>query len=246
MKWPIAVLAAVLLFCSCGALAQDTSAKFDEEGILAPACLQKSQPGCTPAELESWIKDLRHWRDEHRIRMGFTDSYYHNPALQWTQSSFIQPQMMVEDRYFYDPVAHRYTVDRYLDDLEKRYGGIDSVLVWHTYPNIGIDNRNQYDMLRAMPGGLDGVRQMVADFHRRGVRVLIPVMLWDQGTRDEGKPNWQATAELMKAVNADGVNGDTLDGVPSLSAKPPTPSATRWRWSRKAAFRMTRCWPGTP
>ncbi len=113
--------------------------------------------------------------------MGYDDSYYHNPALQWTQSSFIQPQMMVEDRGFYDPVNHRYTVDRYLDDLEKRYGGIDSVLIWHTYPNIGIDNRNQYDMLRAMPGGLDGLRQMVNDFHRRGVRVLFPVMLWDQG-----------------------------------------------------------------
>lgn len=28
----------------------------------------------------------------------------------WAQSSFIQPQMMVEDRYFYDPIANRYTV----------------------------------------------------------------------------------------------------------------------------------------
>ena len=46
----------------------------------------------------------------------------------WTQSSFMQPQMMVQDRYFYDPVAGKYTVDRYLDDLEKRYGGIDAVL----------------------------------------------------------------------------------------------------------------------
>ena len=27
--------------------------------------------------------------------------------------------MMVQDRYFYDPVAGKYTVDRYLDDLEK-------------------------------------------------------------------------------------------------------------------------------
>ena len=69
------------------------------------------------------------------------------PALQWTQSSFIQPQMMVQDRYFYDPVAGRYTVDRYLDDLEKRYGGIDAVLVWATYPNMGIDDRNQLEMV---------------------------------------------------------------------------------------------------
>jgi len=64
--------------------------------------------------------------------------------------------MMVQDRYFYDPVAGRYTVDRYLDDLDKRYGGIDSVLLWSTYPNMGIDDRNQLDMVASMPGGIAG------------------------------------------------------------------------------------------
>ena len=122
--------------------------------------------------------------------------------------------MMVQDRYFYDPVAHKYTVDRYLDDLEKRYGGIDAVLIWPTYPNVGIDDRNQHDMIRFMPGGLTGVRQMVGDFHKRGVRVLFPMMMWDQGTRDPGKPWPDAMAEVMKEVDADGVNGDTQDGVP--------------------------------
>ena len=66
---------------------------------------------------------------------------------------------MVEDRYFYDPNTGLYTVDRYLNDLEKRYGGIDSVLIWPVYPNIGVDNRNQYDMVRAMPGGITGVNR---------------------------------------------------------------------------------------
>lgn len=121
---------------------------------------------------------------------------------------------MVEDRYFYDPGSRRYTVDRYLDDLEQRYGGIDSVLIWPTYPNMGIDNRNQHDMIRCMPGGVEGVKQMVADFHRRGARVLFPMMMWDQGTRDPVKPWPEAIAELMKELNVDGINGDTQDGVP--------------------------------
>ena len=63
---------------------------------------------------------------------------------------------------------------------------------------------------------------MVADFHRRGVRVLFPMMMWDQGTRDPGKPWPDAIAELMKEIDADGVNGDTQDGVPlafSLAAE---------------------------
>ena len=84
---------------------------------------------------------------------------------------------------------------------------------------MGIDDRNQHDMIRSMPGGVAGVRQMVADFHRRGVRVLFPMMMWDQGTHDPGKPWPDAIAETMKEIDADGVNGDTQDGVPLAYSK---------------------------
>jgi gamma-glutamyl hercynylcysteine S-oxide synthase len=177
---------------------------------------------CTQDEHDAWLADITHWRMERRIRVGYDGSRYDLPALQWTQSSFMQPQMMVQDRYFYDPVAGKYTVDRYLDDLEKRYGGVDAVLIWPTYPNMGIDDRNQHDMIRSMPGGIPGVKQMIADFHRRGVRVLFPMMMWDQGTHDPGMSWPDAIASLMKEVDADGINGDTQDGVPlafSLAAE---------------------------
>jgi formylglycine-generating enzyme required for sulfatase activity len=193
---------------------------FMDELIPAPPCLtmRNAWEGggmpCTPLTHKEWIADLTHWRAERRIRVGYDGSRYAMPDLKWTQSSFIQPQMMVHDRYFYDPVQHRYTVDRYLDDLEKRYGGIDSVLVWATYPNMGIDDRNQLDMVRSMPGGVKGVKEMVAGFHRRGVKVLFPMMMWDQGTRDPEEPWPDAVAELMKELDVDGINGDTQDGVP--------------------------------
>ena len=32
------------------------------------------------------------------------------------------------------------------------------------YPNIGIDDRNQFDMLDSLPGGIDSFRQLVNDF----------------------------------------------------------------------------------
>jgi formylglycine-generating enzyme required for sulfatase activity len=177
---------------------------------------------CPAFTHERWLSDLQHWRNERRIRIAYDPSRYDFPVLRWTQSSFIQPQMMVQDRYFYDPVAGEYTVDRYLDDLNQRYGGIDAVLVWATYPNMGIDDRNQLEMVESMPGGIEGIRQMVADFDRRGVRVLFPMMMWDEGTQEPGKPWPEAIAELMKEVDADGINGDTQDGVPlgfSLAAE---------------------------
>lgn len=200
--------------------AQDSKFPPKDQQIPVPECLRMKglweggSQACTQNEHEAWLADITHWRNERRIRIGYDGARYDLTALKWTQSSFIQPQMMVHDRYFYDPASGKYTVDRYLDDLEKRYGGVDAVLIWPTYPNMGIDNRNQHDMIRSMPGGLTGVKQMVADFHRRGVRVLFPMMMWDQGTRDPGVPWPDAIAQLMSEIGADGINGDTQDGVP--------------------------------
>ena len=210
------------LFCLLvlSASAQDTAFEPRGQQIPPPECMnlhfawEGAVPGCGPFTHGRWLHDLEHWRTERRIRIAYDPSRYELPAFQWTQSSFIQPQMMVQDRYFYNASAGRYTVDRYLDDLKKRYGGIDAVLIWATYPNMGLDDRNQLEMVESMPGGVSGVRQMVEEFHRRGVRVLFPMMMWDQGTHQPGKPWPEAVAELMKAVDADGVNGDTQDGVP--------------------------------
>ncbi len=166
------------------------------------------------AEYEEWLQGIHQWRHEKLIRIGYDDSQYKRPDLLWTQRDFIAPQMMVEDRFFYDPKTGRYTSDRYLDDVDARYGGIDGVLIWPVYPNIGIDNRNQFDLLRDLPGGIPALRQLVGDFHRRNVRVFFPMMPWDTGTKDEGLPFWDAVAKLMAAVGADGVNGDTFQGIP--------------------------------
>jgi formylglycine-generating enzyme required for sulfatase activity len=217
----VVVLFLPLFPASLTSQAQDSHFSPNDQQIPVPECLSAAKDLwtagaklCTQTEHESWLADIHHWRDERRIRTGYDGSRYERPEFQWAQSSFIQPQMMAHDRYFYDPIAGKYTVDRYLDDLEKRYGGIDSVLIWPTYPNMGIDNRNQHDLIRNMPGGVAGVKAMIADFHRRGVRVLFPMMMWDQGTRlpDHSWP--EEIASLMAEIGVDGINGDTQDGVP--------------------------------
>ena len=216
----------LLIFCTLSEIySQDTKYPPRDQQIPAPECMtmrgawEGGWKPCTPEALRDWLVDIAHWRSERRIRVGYDGSRYDIPALKWTQSSFIQPQMMVQERFFYEVDSNRYTVDRYVDDLENRYGGIDAVLVWPTYPNMGIDNRNQLDMIRSMPGGLKGVRQMIRDFHRRGVRVLFPMMMWDQGTRDIGTSWPDAIAKLMADIGADGINGDTQDGVPLAFSK---------------------------
>ncbi|WP_298577723.1 SUMF1/EgtB/PvdO family nonheme iron enzyme [uncultured Luteimonas sp.] len=161
-----------------------------------------------------WLAELRDWRREHLVRIGYDDAHYRRPELQWAQRNFVHAQMMVEDRHFFDVGTGEYTVDRYLDDLERRFGGLDSVLIWYIYPNIGIDDRNQFDLAHDLPGGLAGLKRAVDAFHRRGVKVFLPAKPWDHGTRDPGCTHWDGLAAIVKAVGADGINGDTFNGVP--------------------------------
>ena len=172
MKLRLVCLAGFGVALSVVAAAQDTAFGPRGQQFPPPDCMnlhhawEGTQTTCPPFMHERWLSDLQHWRAERLIRIAYDGSRYAMPELEWTQSSFMQPQMMVHDRYFYDPVNNKYTVDRYLDDLDKRYGGIDAVLIWATYPNLGIDDRNQHDMVRSMPGGVEGLKQMAFNSKR--------------------------------------------------------------------------------
>ena len=165
------------------------------------------------SDYNAWIAAMRQWRQEQLAATHYDGSNYGNPAFAWARDSFIQPLTMVEDRYLYDPKTRKYTVGRYLEDLRKRYGGIDSVLIWPTYPNIGIDARNTDDLFRCMPGGIAGIRHMVDDFHKAGVKVIFPIHPWDTGTRDPGAPWAAVLPHTMAEIGADGLNGDTMWAV---------------------------------
>ena len=215
---------AILTFALGGALLAQEN-KYRPEGSQIPGPHGNSaQPGWLtemqgwirqqPSEFESWLADIRAWRAERLVRVGYNGAEYSRPEFLWAQRNFIAPQVMVEERYLYDASSGGYTVDRYLKDLDDRYGGIDSVLVWPVYPNLGIDDRNLFDFYRDLPGGIPALKKMVGDFHRRGVKVFFPMMPWDVGTRPEGLPMWDAVAKLMAEIGADGVNGDTFSGIP--------------------------------
>ena len=175
-----------------------------KELFAGPANVQQS---------DQWLSGMKKWRIAEREQLHFSDAEYRKPALKWLSKTFIYTQMMACDRYFYDPVSGKYTVSRYLDDLRKQYGGIDAVLIWPTYPNMGIDNRNQVDLVTGMPGGKKAIKAMISDFKRQGVRVFFPIMIWDRGTRSLRYAMPVALVKEMQELGADGMNGDTMWGV---------------------------------
>ena len=159
------------------------------------------------------LDGLRAWRTSRRTLLLYNDSEFTRPELLWTQRVFSQVQLLIWDRSFYDPEKGEYTVDRFLNETEARIGPIDAVLIWHVYPNLGVDDRNEFDLLKDLPGGIPGLKKMVDQFHSRGVKVFFPVLAWDSGTRDGGDPAI-TLSQLLKDIGADGINFDTLETVP--------------------------------
>ena len=83
----------------------------------------------------------------------------------------------------------RFTPERLLADARERFGGFDGVVLWHAYPVIGIDDRNQWDFYRDVPG----LPELVADLQDAGVTVFVD---YNPGTPAPGgagatRPNWR-------------------------------------------------------
>lgn len=191
----------------------------------APLKLDPTQKIFIPAPKDSaqwpaFRQSLAAWREETRAQLKYSDVLYRRPEFAWSTSNYVCCLMMTCDETFYDHRAGRYTVDAFLDHGQREFGGYDSVVLWHAYPRIGLDQRNQFDFYRDMPDGLDGVRGVVGQFHRRGVRVYIDYNPWDTATHREGKSDLDMLADLVRTVDADGIFLDTLSqGAAEFRAK---------------------------
>jgi formylglycine-generating enzyme required for sulfatase activity len=155
-----------------------------------------------PRDWTDWRAQLHRWRDEARARVAYDGERYERPNLAWTQRCFSVCLAWLWDEQLYDHRRHRFTPEAFLA-ADAGFGGYDAVVLWHTYPLIGIDGRDQFDLYRDVPGLPD----LVAKFHERGVRVFMEYQNWDIG----GRTDRDDAAELVALVRATAVDGVFLD-----------------------------------
>ncbi|MCC7358546.1 MAG: SUMF1/EgtB/PvdO family nonheme iron enzyme [Anaerolineales bacterium] len=163
-----------------------------------------------PADWPAWRAYLASWRDQVRAELGYSDQFYRRPEFVWAPGCWVCAMVMVWDLAFYDPARGGYQVEALLAAGRRDFGGYDAVVLWHAYPNLGFDARNQFDYYRDLPGGLPGLRAVSQAFHARGVRVFLAYNPWDTATRREPQADLDALADLTQALEADGIFLDTL------------------------------------
>jgi len=115
--------------------------------------------------------------------------------------------MMAWDHYFYDSETGRYHVMDFVERGKTWYGGDDVIGIWTTWPTLGLDERNQWDLYRDLPGGLPALKALSSELHDSGVKFFIAYNPWDQSTRKEG--HLDGMSDLLRETGADGVILDT-------------------------------------
>ncbi len=173
-----------------------------------------------PAQWAAFRDALVKWRKAAKTGLAYSDALYRRQDFAWVPSCYCCCFVMMCDEAFYNPKRGRYSIDSFIKHGIEQFGGYDAIVLWHAYPRIGVDDRNQFDFYRDMPGGLTGLRTLTDACHAQSVRVFIDYNPWDTGTRRENKPDLDVLAELIEATNADGIFLDTMNrGAAEFRAK---------------------------
>jgi formylglycine-generating enzyme required for sulfatase activity len=141
----------------------------------------------------------------------FDDSLIKRKDLQWIRSSYAVNLMMAWDNRFYDYRDQKYHVKEHLEKMKTLIGGYDVYGIWPTWPALGMDQRNQWDMFRDLPGGYKKLREISDLSHDLGSKFFICYNPWDESTRStEGHLDGMTT--ITSTVNVDGIVLDTRGG----------------------------------
>jgi iron(II)-dependent oxidoreductase len=138
---------------------------------------------------------------------SFDDTLFRRPDLAWVRRAYVMLLQFAWDKSYYDRDAGGYVFDRTLTDWDKSLGPIDIYTIWPTWPRLGLDARNQWDMYRDLPGGLAELRRQVDLAHKLGKKYFISYNPWDSSTRHED--HIAGMEDMLRTLDADGVVLDT-------------------------------------
>lgn len=139
----------------------------------------------------------------------FDNQLFERQDLQWIRKSYVMHLIMAWDSWFYD--KNDYQLLDFLKKGKKLYGGDDVVGIWPTWPTLGLDKRNQFDLFQDLPGGLPRLKLLAQQCRDLGTKFFICYNPWDESTSgsDKGGNHLSGLTKLIAETDADGVVLDT-------------------------------------
>jgi iron(II)-dependent oxidoreductase len=138
--------------------------------------------------------------------VDFDNSLYEREDLKWIRDAYVIHLMMSWDVAFYEE-GKGYQLTSFLEKGKQLYGGDDVIGLWPTWPTLGVDQRNQFDLFRDLPGGLERIKELGAESKAFGTELFLCYNPWDESSRDEN--HYSGMADLIANTRAKGMVLDT-------------------------------------
>ena len=177
---------------------------------------------------DEWRRTLYAWRAQQHASNNYDPdtSTYNDAEYQWGKSNVSCYFAMLWDTRLLDPDTGQFKTQEFIQLLNDEFGGVDSIMLWQAYPRLGVDDRNQFDHYRHMPGGVAGMQQLIDDFQAAGIRCYLAYNPWDVYTkREPGEPALPeknnegmltVCRDMVVQLGADGVFLDTMQSAEFL------------------------------
>lgn len=134
---------------------------------------------------------------------SFADTLYQRHDLNWIRHDYIIGLQFAWNQEYYNWQKQEYTVGSFLERGKRLFGGYDVIGLWPTWPRLGVDQRNQWDLFSDLPGGLKQLKSFSQQWKKEGTKFFICYNPWDESTRTENP--YAGMAKLIGATDADGV-----------------------------------------
>ncbi|MCE5347410.1 MAG: formylglycine-generating enzyme family protein [Bacteroidales bacterium] len=158
-----------------------------------------------------WQRGLRMmFRDRHIYDTeNFNDSIYKRVDLAWIKESYLAVFQMAWDREFFDRFPGKFNYGDFLRKSIDLFGNIDVFGIWATWPQFGLDERSQWRLYRAFPGGTEQLRNFIRMSHKYDTRFFLACSPWDNKSKKDDQ--FRGISQLVADTEADGILLDTRD-----------------------------------
>jgi hypothetical protein len=109
-------------------------------------------------------------RKNYMIFPLLTAHYTGEKDLEWIRKSYVMHLIMAWDKNFYD--SGKIQLQAFETRGKKLYGGDDVIGIWPTWPSLGLDQRNQFDLYRDLPGGTSALKSNFKVAARHGYEII--------------------------------------------------------------------------
>ena len=156
------------------------------------------------------------WKENTRSRYDLRK--YFRPQNMWIKKNYITHFTFAYGKEAFNYEKTKFNIKKIIKE-GREFGGYDSLIFWHQYPRLGLDNTNQWNMYKYLPEEYESIKKIVKECHKNGIKFFIPFKPWDVKSNESLDYHAKSLEDFIAKTNIDGFFLDTMSSLPDSFLK---------------------------